>query len=481
MKLWQKIFISTLLLVILAVDVSAVLLLTNNHRLTVERERERATSEHVYITTSLKDYMLYTRLRDNRILLNEEETLEAVRSALNSGEKSGEKNRKNGISLYSGLQREVTAPLCSQELEQQLLGKVDGAERISEILEEEGKTYILTASEIPLEGRQYRLVVTTDITEIYALRSSQIQYVQWMSIVCALLVACILLVMVFWLLAPLGRISRGMRRIARGHYRERLAVRGSGELAELAQTMNGMADAVEKNIEDLERVAEERKTFIGNLAHEMKTPLTSILGFADILRIKRVVTEKERQDYASVIVEEAKRLRSLSGKLMELITVGGAQLDLQEASLREMLQEAAVSLQPLLREREVRLSCTAPDVRIPADRELFKSLLYNLVDNAAKASAPGQMVEIVSGYRGGRLYIDVRDRGIGIPEKELKRVTQPFYMVDKVRTRKSGGAGLGLALCVNIARLHHASLSLQSQVGKGTCATILFEEEAEIS
>ena len=108
-------------------------------------------------------------------------------------------------------------------------------------------------------------------------------------------------------------------------------------------------------------------------------------------------------------------------------------------------------------------------------------MLYNLVDNAAKASAPGQTVEIISGYRNRLLYIDVRDRGIGIPEKELKRVMQPFYMVDKVRTRKSGGAGLGLALCVNIARLHHATLSIQSRVGKGTCVSILFDEEAELS
>ena len=348
-------------------------------------------------------------------------------------------------------------------------------------MENDGCYYVLTASEIQLEGRLYRLVAATDITEVFDLRSSQIRYVQWMSIVCALTVACILLILVFWLLSPLDKINHSMRRIARGNYRERLPAKGSGELAELSRTMNIMADAVEKNVEGLERVADERKTFIDNLAHEMKTPLTSILGFADILRIKRVVTDKERQDYASVIVEEAKRLRALSGKLMELITVGGAQLDLQSVSLREILQETAVSLHPLLTERDVHLNCAAPNVYVSADRELFKSLLYNLVDNAAKASAPGQTVEIISGYRNRLLYIDVRDRGIGIPEKELKRVMQPFYMVDKVRTRKSGGAGLGLALCVNIARLHHATLSIQSKVGKGTCVSILFDEEAELS
>ena len=150
MKLWQKIFISTLLLVILAVDVTAVLLLTNNHRLAVERERERSASEHAYITASLKDYVLYTRLRDNRILLNEEETLAAVRSAL----QTGGKNRKNGMSLYNGTVQAVSTSICSQALEQQLLQKVEGEGRVSAILEEGGTYFILTASEIQLEGRQ---------------------------------------------------------------------------------------------------------------------------------------------------------------------------------------------------------------------------------------------------------------------------------------------------------------------------------------
>ena len=241
--------------------------------------------------------------------------------------------------------------------------------------------------------------------------------------------------------------------------------------------MNMMADAVEKNVADLERVAEERKTFIANLAHEMKTPLTSIMGFADILRVKRVVPDEERREYANVIVEETKHLRSLSGKLMELISVGGTQPEYQETSLRELLQEVGVSLQPVLAGRGVTLTWSAPEAMISVDRELFKSLLYNLVDNGAKASQPGQAVTIEAGYREDRLYISVTDRGIGIPPNELKRITEPFYMVDKARTRKAGGAGLGLALCQEIAKLHHATLTIESTLGEGTCVTVIMEEE----
>ena len=162
---------------------------------------------------------------------------------------------------------------------------------------------------------------------------------------------------------------------------------------------------------------------------------------------------------------------------MELISVGGTQPEYQETSLRELLQEVGVSLQPVLAGRGLTLTWSAPEATISVDRELFKSLLYNLVDNGAKASQPGQAVTIEAGYREDRLYISVTDRGIGIPPNELKRITEPFYMVDKARTRKAGGAGLGLALCQEIAKLHHAALTIESTLGKGTCVSVIMDEE----
>ena len=108
------------------------------------------------------------------------------------------------------------------------------------------------------------------------------------------------------------------------------------------------------------------------------------------------------------------------------------------------------------------------------DPELFKSLLYNLIENAAKASRHGQEILLAAGKEDGKLFIDVIDHGIGIAAEDIKRVTQPFYMVDKSRSRKAGGAGLGLPLCVEIAAMHNARLLLQSEPGKGTKARILF-------
>ena len=176
-----------------------------------------------------------------------------------------------------------------------------------QIIEQGGRQNVLAASTILLEGWYYQIVTVSDITQVFQMEKEQIQYVQWLSVACAAMIAGILLLVVWTLLRPLRKINEGTWEIAQGNYQKRLRVRGYNELSELADNMNRMAEAVEQNVHQLEQVAEDRKTFIANLAHEMKTPLTSILGFADILRVKRMVSNEERQDYANVIVQETRR------------------------------------------------------------------------------------------------------------------------------------------------------------------------------
>ncbi len=106
------------------------------------------------------------------------------------------------------------------------------------------------------------------------------------------------------------------------------------------------------------------------------------------------------------------------------------------------------------------------------DKELFKSLLYNLIDNAIKASTTGQTIRLVGKNTEGHILIKIIDEGIGIPKEEIDHIIKPFYMIDKARTRKSGGAGLGLSLCVEIARLHNGVINIESEIGKGTCISI---------
>lgn len=473
MKLWQKIFLCTLTLVIIAIEVTATLLLSNNHRILVEREEQRGISEHAYFASYLKETLIFQRLESGRVLLDRESVKQEISAILEEQESDG-----MGISLYEDGVLWLSVNRHADENIDQMLEKAK-QQNCVRITDEGEKTYLLAASTVSLEGRNYQLVTTSDITEIYSLRESQLQYVRQLSIICAVLVAGVLLVMVWTLLLPLKRINEGTRQIAQGKYDKRLKMRGNSELAELARNMNVMARAVEKNVTSLKQVAEDRNTFIANLAHEMKTPLTSILGFADILRVKRVVSDRERQEYAGVIVEETKRLKALSGKLMELITMGSTQLDWTVVPLSQLTEEVGTALQPLLEDHGMELQVSAVDEEVRVDKELFKSLLYNLIDNAVKASKPGGKIELAAAKVDGVLHIAVRDHGIGIPAKELNRITQPFYMLDKSRSRKAGGAGLGLPLCVEIARLHGAQLTIDSEVGKGTCVHLIFRGETE--
>ena len=286
-------------------------------------------------------------------------------------------------------------------------------------------------------------VTSNDISEIYILRSQQIETVRQISIITAAIISLILLVSVIILLRPLRRINVYTKAIANGNYNMRLVCKGSIEFCELSKNMNIMADSIESNAAQLKKIAEDRQTFIANLAHEMKTPLTSILGFADLLKIKKNVTDKERSEYAGLIVDETKRLRSLSSKLMEIITIGSTGIDKTPESLQKMIDETGAALIPLLNKNSVTLLCNTLPVMINADEALFKSLLYNLIENAVKASAIGQQIFLNTILQDDKLVISIHDNGIGMSREDAQKVFEPFYMVDKSRSRKAGGAVLG--------------------------------------
>ncbi|MDR1713333.1 MAG: HAMP domain-containing histidine kinase, partial [Coriobacteriales bacterium] len=359
------------------------------------------------------------------------------------------------------------------EAERDLLGEVDYSSRV---IEASGSTYLLLVSSTELNGEPYQLVSSYDITSTYQLFAADFTLVRIVGIASALLVAGLLLLLVRTLLKPLRSLSNTTRQIASGDLDKRATVTGNDEVSEVAVNLNTMADSIEHNVTELEKLAESRRVFIGNLAHEMRTPLTSILGFADILRIKREVSEADRIEYAGVIVNETKRLQGLSSKLMELLAFGSLEASLERIDLVELANELGITLQPVFIRQQIGFDGLLPNqpVYINADRELIKSLLYNLIDNAIKASAPGATVTLAVIPSETSARLQVADEGTGIPADQIPLLTEPFYMLDKARTRKHGGAGLGLALCAEIARVHGTELLFDSEMGRGTSVSVDF-------
>ena len=286
------------------------------------------------------------------------------------------------------------------------------------------------------------------------------------------LIAVVLLIVTKLFLRPLDRVNNTLKEIAEGNYSKRLKVKGSEEFRSLSENVNLMAESVEENYNKIQSIADERKQFIDSLSHEIKTPLTSVLGFAELMRMKTDLSSDEVLEYSSIIAEEAARLRSLSGKMMELVSTGNGSLEKQPVRLDELLTEISVVFEPIIKIKGVKLNVVTEPVVIMADRDLFKSLLYNLVDNAVKASPENETVSFSCKEERGFAIITVSDNGKGIAPDEQKKVFEPFYMTDKARSRKAGGAGLGLALCAEIAKKHEAVIRLKSEVNKGTAITV---------
>ncbi|MCD7934209.1 MAG: HAMP domain-containing histidine kinase [Oscillospiraceae bacterium] len=229
---------------------------------------------------------------------------------------------------------------------------------------------------------------------------------------------------------------------------------------------------LERGMDNLENVASRREEFIASFAHELKTPLTAIIGYADMLRSKDM-TPKSRFTAAGYIFSEGKRLEALSLKLMDIIVAGRQEFELKRFEVGYFIRSIAAVTVPSLSEDGITLDMRWEPGVIEVEPDLFKTLLINLVDNARKASRRNSAIELFGKVKDDGYAIYVRDHGRGMPQEELSRITEPFYMIDKSRSRAQNGAGLGLALCQRIAELHATKLEYESEEGKGTTVRIL--------
>lgn len=272
---------------------------------------------------------------------------------------------------------------------------------------------------------------------------------------------------------PLALLTAASGEIAAGAYDRRTGVQSSDEIGQLSASFDHMAAAVQEKVAALELSVQQREEFMGAFTHELKTPMTSIIGYSDMLRSLQC-DPAEQKEAATSIFREAKRLESLSLKLLQLLHLDEEPLALGPVSIQRVLQALRPAAEPVCRSYGVKLHLPpGSTAAVQGDADLLVDLLYNLIQNAAKASAPGQAIEVSCTPRqsAAGFLLAVADHGRGIPPQALARVTEPFYMVDKSRARKSGGSGLGLALCARIAAAHGSELKIESPYAPGQPGT----------
>ena len=470
MRFWQKIFLISLAVLTVAVNTIAYLLIGNNHQLNKEKEIKSSVDEYSIVVSSFQTNVLYERYRSSEAELDDTQITQIARefSYLFTLDNLYIQLNKGGERVFSNFTRDLPANLY--ENVNQLS---EGDARVLIRRDDDSRVYLYITSPVTIQSSNYFFTTIKDITNIYDVKNDQLRFFSVLGPIVSVVVAFIMLVLSKLLTSRINRLRKSTMKVANGEYNA-IEIKSKDEIGELTADFNTMTEAVKQKVEKLEDIASERKVFIDNMTHEMKTPLTSIIGFSDLLRSARLDDETVH-DYAESIYKEGKYLKSISSKLMDLILLR-QKPEMTEIDVPRLVEEIDESVRPIASSRQVAFSAASVEAKLVCDRELIKSLLYNLIDNAVKASQPGTCVTLNAYFtQDGVMEFSVADQGSGIPKEELDKIFEPFYRVDKARSRKYGGAGLGLALCMEIAHAHAATLEIESEVGRGTVIRLRFD------
>lgn len=253
------------------------------------------------------------------------------------------------------------------------------------------------------------------------------------------------------------------------------------QYAMTAQAVQGMDEfdgilIIINDITEQERREQLRREFTSNVSHELKTPLTSISGFAEILAAHLYQSDDDVVHFASLIQGEAKRLLELIEETMHLTRIeeGRRPFVPTTVSLKNIVTDIVSFMEPVLQEKKVTIHCKMEDTTFIGDKGLIREAVMNLIDNAVKYNRPGGHVYVTVKAEDGRMRFTVRDTGIGIPQDKQSRVFERFYRADSSRSRKISGTGLGLSIVKHIVEQHDGDITLKSREGEGTEITLSF-------
>ena len=276
------------------------------------------------------------------------------------------------------------------------------------------------------------------------------------------------LIFSFTLTRPVKALTSTIRRMGKGDLSARAHIRTSGELKELADSYNTMAE----KIENFDR---SRSQFVSNASHELKTPLTAMKLLLECLIEQPGMPDEMRMEFMQDMNHEIDRLSGIITDLLTLTQMDSRDdaLHLSEIDLSALTEETLHTLSPVADKAGLSIvSAIAPGVRLNGDATKLASVIYNLTDNAIKYTPEGGEVRVSLSGRGKTVTLTVTDNGIGIPPEEQAHIFDRFYRVDKARSRATGGTGLGLSIVRQMVQLHGGQITLASEPGRGSTFTV---------
>lgn len=340
-----------------------------------------------------------------------------------------------------------------------------------EIYKKGEKQFFLIGSKIKISDNIITVINRFDMTDTFTERKRQTNTF----LVIDIGIVCVAFVMVwilsYFLTKNIKKLSETSTLIANGKYHIRTEIKSNDEIGELSRNFDIMADSVEEHIGKLQEDIEAREQFVSDFSHELKTPMTSMMGYSKML-LGDSLTKEERLKAEEYIYRECKRLKRLSKTLLKMLAISEEKIEYKWI-YTELIAE---NIEKICNEniRFSQLTIEMENGQIKADVDLLITLLRNLIENGDKAckdvkkgmvKLTGERIHenVRDGYR-----IIVADNGCGMEEEEIDKVTQAFYMIDKARARSTGGSGMGLNICQKICNVSGIKMFIRSKLGQGT-------------
>ncbi|MCL2627929.1 MAG: HAMP domain-containing histidine kinase [Oscillospiraceae bacterium] len=465
MKLWQKLFIGTLIIFIIAFNAGVLYLTNYSYNFNRQKETDHGIREQEVILSSVTGRISNAEQFFTEAPFNYDRLTAIIEPIANFYKEQGVL-----LALFDNANTVFTDIPVTEDVENLLKFESLSSKNIMEKTIE-GKRHILVASRLT-DYPHLTFIYARDISDVDEFRADISRAFAIVNVA----VLAFLGISIFFLLRhmtkPINVLIDTTNEIADGAYDKRAKVKSRDELRILARSFNKMAASIEENMTLLTKSAEEKQQFIDDLTHEIKTPLTSLIGYSEYL-LAANCTERERTIAVGHLYDTALRLKNLSEKLLDLAYSRDENIEWERINISGLLDELTVMVLPVLAPRDIKLTTQSELTLLTGERTLILSMIQNLVENAARASEDGSEI-LVRAYMEDFPVIEVTDKGCGMSKLDAERIMAPFYRVDKSRSRKFGGVGLGLSIVTQIASLHGATIEVESKVGIGTRIKVKF-------
>lgn len=464
MKFKYKVLIVNIFLLSVALGVTGFFIVRNNFRIALDSCVENALIENTSIKTSLEYSILglfnansdattsdvYDICSDFRSAILPSDTYLAI--------------LYRGQYLYSSYPFTDTIPYS-------IIKNPTNDKQSYVINQNKDCHFIYVSSPIYIFDMPMQVITCKNIESLYVLLKGQITFCRFLSLGIIVTEGILLYLLTTLLTKPLYKLNDISDDMADGNYKVRANVKSNDEIGQLAAKFNSMALAVDRHVNELQSEIKKREQFVADFTHEIKTPMTSIIGYADTIRSMDLSREEEIS-FANYIYSSARRLETMSHELIDLLYLNDHEIICSNIPAGVLFTDLSDHLAPSLSAKNITLKTEFDNAVLYVNKELFLTALINFTDNARKASYDNSVIELKGTVDGESYVITVTDHGIGIKEEYLEKICDEFFMIDKSRSRSEGSSGLGLSLASTIIRRHNGTLNITSAENVGTTVKV---------